>query len=86
MSAKQYPVDESAVIEAELAALEEVRDLMEDVDLTTPEGAAYARRLVKDRGLPEFLAYGAKRQPVTAADIQWAETRLSELRASGDVV
>jgi len=76
---------ESAAIQDELNALEQVRDLLEGVDLTTPKGAEYARRLLRERGLPEFLIYGAQRQPITETDQSWAAERLAELRASGDV-
>lgn len=76
---------ESAAIQDELSALEQVRDLLEGVDLNTSQGADYARRLLRERGLPEFLIYGAQRQPFTEADQDWAAERLAELRASGDV-
>lgn len=70
-----------------VAAFEEVRDLLKDVDLTTPEGAAYARQLLRERDLPEFLVYGAKRQPAQQSPeaLAWAEQRIKELRERGDV-
>jgi hypothetical protein len=76
---------DSAAIQDELTALEQVRDLLEGVDLTTRKGADSARQLLRERGLPEFLIYGAQRQSITEEDQQWAAERLAELRASGDV-
>ncbi len=71
--------------EADLQHLEDVREKVKDVDLTTPEGAEYARDLLREYGLPQFLVFGLKHVPTSEAGMRWAEQRLQEMRDSGEL-
>jgi hypothetical protein len=64
----------------DLAALDEVADLLKGVDLTTPDGTAYALRLLRERGLPDDMIYISKHQPekLSAETAAWAAKVLRE--------
>jgi hypothetical protein len=61
MHAQKY--DRWTATEADLEHLEDVREKVKDVDLTTPEGADYADQLLREYDLPHFLVFGLKSQP-----------------------
>jgi len=63
-------------------ALEEVRDLLDNVDTSTEEGTIYALSLLRERGLPDSMIFIAKHQPKELAPdaSAWAERIL---RADG---
>lgn len=86
MTTKHKPVFPDYTPEVE-AALEEVRNLLDNVDTATEEGTAYALRLLRERGLPDNLIYitGKQSQNLSPDMEAWAREVVATVRARGDV-
>jgi hypothetical protein len=70
---------------SEAERIDQIRELVQQLDLTTPEGEQRAYDLLRTSDLDTFWIFGLKQAHVSEDVIQWAELRLAELRASGDV-
>lgn len=95
MSARQYPTNGTHTDQnkrriqehaANTAFVERARALLADVDVMNADDLARARDLLRCEGIPQWTLFALKdAPPVTEVGIEWAERRLAELRASGDV-
>jgi uncharacterized protein (DUF433 family) len=69
----------------ELSKLNRVRELATDLDLKSADGQHKARVLLKEYHLPEYLIYSLQPNPMTDEARKWADERIAELQAGGDV-
>ena len=77
----------TTIREEQLVRLEQAQALVQELelDLTTRQGEQQASDILTQFAFPQYLVYALQHPPITEDAIRWAEQRLTELKASGDV-
>jgi hypothetical protein len=68
------------------AFVQRARKLLGDIDLMDADSLAQAREILRREGIPQWTLFAVRETPdITEDGMRWAEQRLAELKASGDV-